>query len=161
MAKRYWLMKSEPDVFSIDHLARAPGKTSFWDGVRNYQARNLLRDEMKVGDGVLFYHSSADPPAVAGTASVVGAGRPDPSQFDPASDYHDADSPRDTPRWFGVDICWESKFAREVPLDELRQTAGLEDMVLLQRSRLSVQPVTPEQWKIIVKLGGKARPPTG
>jgi predicted RNA-binding protein with PUA-like domain len=158
MAKRYWLMKSEPNVFSIDHLARAPGKTSFWDGVRNYQARNLLRDEIQVGDGVLFYHSSADPPAVAGTATVVKAGHPDPSQFDPTSDYHDPDSPRDNPRWYGVDIRWESRFAREVPLEELRGTPGLEDMVLLQRSRLSVQPVTPEQWKIIVKLGGRAGP---
>jgi predicted RNA-binding protein with PUA-like domain len=152
MAKRYWLLKSEPSVFSIDHLARAPRKTTFWDGVRNYQARNLLRDEIKVGDGVLFYHSSADPPAVAGTATVVGAGIPDPTQFDPASDHFDPDSPRDNPRWFGVEIRWESTFDRLVPLDELRATAGLKDMVLLQRSRLSVQPVTAREWEIIGKL---------
>lgn len=158
MAKRYWLMKSEPEAFSIEDLARAPGKTTFWDGVRNYQARNLLRDELEPGDGVLFYHSSADPPAVAGTASVVRKGSPDPSQFDARSGHHDPDSPRDNPRWYGVEIRWESTFARPVPLEELRRTPGLEDMVLLQRSRLSVQPVAPPEWAIIVKLGGKARP---
>jgi predicted RNA-binding protein with PUA-like domain len=153
MPKRYWLLKSEPDVFSIEALARAPGKTTFWEGVRNYQARNLLRDGMKEGDGVLFYHSSADPSAVAGTATVVRAGYPDPSQFDPTSDYYDADSPRDNPRWFGVDIRWESTFPRPLPAAELRSTPGLADMVLFRRSRLSVQPVTAEEWKIIVKLG--------
>jgi predicted RNA-binding protein with PUA-like domain len=158
MAKRYWLLKSEPDTFSIDDLAKAPGKTTFWDGVRNYQARNLLRDEIQPGDGVLFYHSSADPPAAAGTATVVHAGSPDPSQFEPTSDHYDPDSPREAPRWFGVDIRWESTFARPVPLDELRRTPGLSRMVLLQRSRLSVQPVASDEWKIIVKLGGKARP---
>jgi predicted RNA-binding protein with PUA-like domain len=158
MAKRYWLLKSEPSVFSIDHLARAPRKTTFWDGVRNYQARNLLRDEIKVGDGVLFYHSSADPPAVAGTATVVGAGIPDPTQFDPASDHFDPDSPRDNPRWFGVEIRWESTFDRLVPLDELRATAGLKDMVLLQRSRLSVQPVTAAEWNAIVRLADSPAP---
>src|SRR5262245_19302859 len=115
---RYWLMKSEPETFSIDHLARAKDQTTFWDGVRNFQARNLLRDEMTVGDGVLFYHSSADPPAAAGTAKVVGAGRPDPTQFDPKSDHYDADSPRDAPRWFGVDIKLDRKFKRPVPLPE-------------------------------------------
>jgi predicted RNA-binding protein with PUA-like domain len=159
MAKRYWLLKSEPEAFSIDDLARARDKTAFWDGVRNYQARNLLRDELKPGDGVLFYHSSADPPAVAGTATVTRAGYPDPTQFDARSDHHDPDSPREDPRWFGVDIRWESTFARPIPLEELRRTPGLEDMVLLQRSRLSVQPVTPQQWSIIVKLA-TARPKT-
>jgi predicted RNA-binding protein with PUA-like domain len=159
MAKRFWLLKSEPDVFSIEDLARAPGKTTFWDGVRNYQARNLLRDEMQPGDGVLFYHSSADPPAAAGTASVVRAGSPDPSQFEPTSNHYDPDSAREAPRWFGVDIRWESTFARSVPLDELRRTPGLSKMVLLQKSRLSVQPVASDEWKIIVKLGGRARTP--
>ena len=157
MAKRYWLMKSEPGVFSIEHLARAPRKTTFWDGVRNYQARNLLRDEIKAGDGVLFYHSSADPPAVAGTATVVNEGAPDPTQFDPTSDHYDPDSTRDSPRWFGVEIRWESTFDRPVPLDELRAAAGLKDMVLLQRSRLSVQPVTLREWEIILKLA-RSRP---
>ncbi len=152
MAKRYWLFKSEPGVFSIEHLAKASKKTTFWDGVRNYQARNLLRDEIKIGDGVLFYHSSADPPAAAGTAMVVKEGYPDPTQFDPTSDHFDPDSPRDNPRWYGVEIRWDSTFARPVPLDQLRGTAGLSKMVLLQRSRLSVQPVTEREWEIILKL---------
>jgi predicted RNA-binding protein with PUA-like domain len=152
MAKRYWLFKSEPGVFSIEHLAKAPKKTTFWDGVRNYQARNLLRDEIKSGDGVLFYHSSADPPAAAGTATVVKEGSPDPTQFDPTSDHFDPDSPRDDPRWYGVEIRWESTFSRPVPLDELRASAGLSRMVLLQRSRLSVQPVAEREWEIILKL---------
>src|SRR4051812_45236011 len=98
---RYWLMKSEPEVFSIDDLARAKNQTTFWDGVRNYQARNLLRDEMRVGDGVLFYHSSADPPAVVGTAKVVRAGVEDPSQYDRKSDHYDPGSQQGNPRWFG------------------------------------------------------------
>lgn len=152
MAK-YWLVKSEPGVFSIDDLARAKNQTTFWDGVRNFQARNLLR-EMAVGDGVIFYHSSADPPAAAGTAKVAAAARPDPSQFDPKSDYHDPDSKRDDPRWVGVDIALDRKFAREVPLPELRAHPALADMVLLRKgSRLSVQPVTPAEWKVICKLG--------
>jgi predicted RNA-binding protein with PUA-like domain len=150
--QRFWLVKSEPSTFSIDDLARAPGKTTFWDGVRNYQARNLLRDEMQVGDGVLFYHSSADPPAVAGTATVAQAGSPDPSQFDAKSDHHDPDSTRAEPRWYGVHIKLERKFARSIPLDELRQNPALSRMVLLQRSRLSVQPVTADEWRAILKM---------
>ena len=154
---RYWLMKSEPNVFSIDDLAKARDKTTRWDGVRNYQARNLLRDEIAVGDGVLFYHSSADPPAVAGTARVVRAGYPDPTQFDPSDGHHDPDSARDDPRWYAVDIQFDGKFARPVPLPELRATPALEGMVLLKRgSRLSVQPVTATEWKQILKLGAKA-----
>jgi predicted RNA-binding protein with PUA-like domain len=157
MAK-FWLVKSEPGVFSIDDLARAKGKTTFWDGVRNFQARNLLRDEMSVGDGVLFYHSSADPPAVVGTAKVVGAGQPDPSQFDAKSDHYDPDSKRDAPRWFGVDIQLDRKFDRPVTLPELRETPALSDMVLLRKgSRLSVQPVSATEWKTICKLGFEGR----
>ncbi len=153
---RYWLMKSEPSVFSIDDLAKAKGRTTRWDGVRNYQARNLLRDEIKVGDGVLFYHSSADPPAVAGTAKVARAGYVDPTQFDRGDGHHDPDSSPDDPRWYAVDIQFESKFARPVALPELRATPALADMVLLRRgSRLSVQPVTPSEWKLISKLGAK------
>jgi predicted RNA-binding protein with PUA-like domain len=156
MARSYWLVKSEPDVFSIQHLARARGQTTFWDGVRNYQARNLLRDQMKAGDGVLFYHSSADPPAVAGTATVVGEARPDPTQFDATdADHHDPGSTRENPRWYGVDIKLDKVFARLVPLPELREVAALENMVLLQRSRLSVQPVTAAEWATILKLGAK------
>jgi len=157
MAK-FWLVKSEPGVFSIDDLARAKDRTTFWDGVRNFQARNLLRDEMSVGDGVLFYHSSADPPAVAGTAKVVGAGRPDPSQFDAKSDHYDPDSTRDAPRWYGVDIQLDRKFARVVTLPELRANPALGGMVLLRKgSRLSVQPVSAAEWRVICKLGLERR----
>jgi predicted RNA-binding protein with PUA-like domain len=154
MAVRYWLFKSEPSTFSIDHLARAPGKTTFWNGVRNYQARNLLRDEIHAGDGVLFYHSNADPPTVAGLAEVSRDGYPDATQFDPRSEYYDKGANPDDPRWFMVDIRFKEKFPRPVPLDELRENAALADMVLLRRgSRLSVQPVTVGEWKTIVALG--------
>jgi len=153
---RYWLMKSEPGVFSIDDLARAKDGTTRWDGVRNYQARNMLRNEIAVGDGVLFYHSSADPPAVAGTARVARGGYPDPTQFDPRDKHFDRESLRDDPRWFAVDIKFESKFKREVALPELRGAAALAEMELLRRgNRLSVQRVTPGQWKQIVKMGAK------
>ena len=149
-------MKSEPSVFSIEDLARAPRQTTQWDGVRNYQARNLLRDEIKVGDGVLFYHSSADPPAVAGTAEIVRAGYPDPTQFDPRSGHHDPDAPADEPRWFAVDIKHAQTFAHPVPLPALRDTPALRAMVLLRKgSRLSVQPVTADEWKVIVAMGTK------
>jgi predicted RNA-binding protein with PUA-like domain len=154
---RYWLMKSEPEAFSIDDLGRARDRTAFWDGVRNFQARNLLRDEIAVGDGVIFYHSSADPPAAVGTAKVVGAGRPDPTQFDPRSDHYDAASKRDEPRWYGVDIKLDRKFARPVTLPELRANRELAGMVLLRKgSRLSVQPVTADEWRVICKLGLEA-----
>ena len=153
---RYWLMKSEPGVFSIDDLAAAKEQTTRWDGVRNYQARNLLRHDIAVGDGVIFYHSSADPPAAAGTAKVVRAGYPDPTQFDPRDGHFDRDSQRDDPRWFSVDIKFDSKFTRPVTLPELRAAPALKDMVLLRRgSRLSVQPVTAAEWKQIVKLGAR------
>jgi len=154
---RYWLMKSEPETFSIDDLARAKDGTTRWDGVRNYQARNMLRSEIAVGDGVLFYHSSAEPPAVAGTARVVRAGYPDPTQFDPRDAHFDRDSQRDDPRWYAVDIQFDTKFTRDVTLPELRETKALAEMVLLRRgSRLSVQPVTPAEWKQILKMGAKA-----
>lgn len=153
---RYWLMKSEPSVFSIDDLARAKNQTTSWDGVRNFQARNLLR-EAQVGDGVIFYHSSADPPAAVGTATIAKAAYPDATQFDPKSDYFDAASTKGEPRWFVVDVKFERKFPRAVPLAELRAMPALEDMVLLRKgSRLSVQPVTPAEWKVVLKLGDKA-----
>ncbi|HEY2728660.1 MAG TPA: EVE domain-containing protein [Polyangia bacterium] len=157
---RYWLMKSEPSVFSIDDLARAPKRTTSWDGVRNYQARNLLR-EAAVGDGVIFYHSSADPPAAAGTATIARAAYPDATQFDPKSDYYDEGSTKDEPRWFVVDLKFEQKFARAVPLAELRANPALADMVLLRKgSRLSVQPVTAAEWKAVCKVGdARARSP--
>ena len=153
MAQRYWLMKSEPEVFSIQHLARAKSQTTFWDGVRNYQARNLLRDQVQVGDGVLFYHSNADPPGVAGTATVVRAASPDPSQFDAGSDHHDPAASPEAPRWYGVHVKLDRIFPRLLPLDELRAVKALSSMVLFQRSRLSVQPVTAQEWKAIVALG--------
>ena len=156
MARKYWLMKSEPEVFSIHDLGKAKDQTTFWDGVRNFQARNFMRDEMQVGDGVLFYHSNADPSGVAGTATVAKTASPDPSQFDPASEYHDPRSSPDDPRWLGVHIRFESAFRRFVPLDELRATPALRNMVLLHRSRLSVQPVTAAEWSTIVKLGARA-----
>jgi predicted RNA-binding protein with PUA-like domain len=153
---RHWLMKSEPDVFSIDDLAKAKKQTTGWDGVRNYQARNLLRDEIAVGDGVLYYHSSVDPPAVVGLARVVKAGYPDPTQFDPKSEYYDAGSKPDAPRWFSVEIAFDRKLARPVTLSELRADPALSGMVLLQRgSRLSVQPVTAAEWKRILALGDR------
>ncbi len=153
---RYWLMKSEPSVFSIDDLARAKDGTTRWDGVRNYQARNFLRNEIAVGDGVLFYHSSADPPAVAGTARIVRAAYPDPTQFDPRDAHYDRESLRDDPRWYAVDIQFEGKFAREVTLPELRAARPLAKMELLRRgNRLSVQPVTAAEWKQILKMGAK------
>ena len=154
---RYWLMKSEPEAFSIDDLARAKNGTTRWDGVRNYQARNFLRSDIAVGDGVLFYHSSADPPAVAGTARVVRAGYADPTQFDPRDKHFDRESLRDDPRWYAVDIKFEGKFTRQVTLPDLRGARALANMQLLRRgNRLSVQAVTAGEWKQILKMGAKA-----
>ena len=158
MPQQFWLFKSEPDVFSLSDLQNSPKKTTCWDGVRNYQARNLLRDQMRVGDGVLFYHSRAEPMVVAGTASIVHAGYPDPSQFNAKHQYFDADSNPDAPRWYAVDIQYVSTFATPVTRDALRQVALLKDMMLLRRgSRLSVQPVTAAQWRAICALGRKSR----
>ncbi len=151
MAKKYWLMKSEPDVYSIDDLKR-DGSTH-WDGVRNYQARNFMRDEMKKGDEVLFYHSNANPPGVAGVAKIVKEGYPDHTAFDPKDPHHDPKSNQANPRWYMVDVEFVEKFGRLVPLATLGETAGLEDMVVNKRSRLSVQPVRPEEFKIVKKLG--------
>ncbi len=152
MAVRYWLMKSEPDVFSIDDLAR-DGVTP-WEGVRSYQARNLLRDELRVGDGVLFYHSSTQPPGVAGIAEVVHESYPDRTAFDARSQYFDPKSTNDDPRWFVVDVRFMERFPAVVPLAVLHTTPGLEDMVVTRKGmRLSVQPVTEEEWRIVVALG--------
>lgn len=163
-APRHWLLKSEPDVFSYADLERAPRRTTSWGGVRNYQARNLLRDELAVGDLVLYYHSNAEPSGVAGIARVVRAGYPDPTQFDPADDYFDPASTREAPRWFAVDVQAHEPLPRFVALEELRAEPRLAGMVLLQRSRLSVQPVTPAQWEVVLALGGlggaRARKPS-
>jgi predicted RNA-binding protein with PUA-like domain len=151
----YWLFKSEPDVFSFDDLVAAPKKTTFWDNVRNFQARNFLRDQIKKGDGVLFYHSNADPTAVVGTAEVTKEGYADPGQFDKKSEYFDAAAKADAPRWFGVDIKADRKFKQPVTLHEIKATPALKDMMLVQRgARLSVQPVTPDAWRRILTMGG-------
>jgi predicted RNA-binding protein with PUA-like domain len=152
VAKRYWLMKSDPETFGIDDLERSPDRTTSWDGVRNFQARNLLRDEVRVGDEVLFYHSQSDPPAVVGTCRVVRAGYPDPTQFDRRSPGHDPDSTPDDPRWYAVDLRLERRLDRPVSLPSIRESPALRDMVLVRRSRLSVQPVTAEEWKVVLRM---------
>ncbi len=150
---QYWLMKSEPDVYSIDDLER--DNTTYWDGVRNYQARNLMRDEMKLGDGVLYYHSNAKPPGVAGLAKVSKESYPDPTQFDEKSKYFDPKATKEKPRWFLVDLEYVRTFPRFVSLAELRERDDLEGMALLRKGqRLSVQRVTPREWKIVCKMGG-------
>ena len=154
---RYWLVKSEPTAFSIDDLARASGQTTCWDGVRNYQARNFLR-EMAVGDQVLFYHSNAEPPAVVGSAEVVKTVYPDATQFDRRSHHFDPASTRKQPRWDMVDLKFREKFHSAVPLDRLRQEPQLKGMMLLRKgSRLSVQPVTEREWSIIVTLSRRKK----
>ena len=157
MAERsYWLVKSEPNTYSFSDLQREDDGTAEWDGVRNYQARNTMRDDMKVGDGVLFYHSNVKPMAVVGTATVVGEGYPDDTAWDPSSEHPDPKSTPDKPIWYMVDIKAASEFARPVTLEEIKQTPGLEKMALVNRSRLSVQPVRPEEYRIIVDLGSQA-----
>ena len=150
MGRSYWLFKSDPDTFGLSHLKRCRDRTTIWDGVRNYQARNLLRDRVGIGDGVLFYHSQVQPPAVVAIARVVRDGYPDPTQFRPSEKYYDLKSKRDAPRWFAVDIRLERELANPVTLPEIKETPGLEEMVLVKRSRLSIQPVTAAEWKIIL-----------
>lgn len=147
---RCWLMKSEPNTYSIDDLER-DGRTH-WDGVRNYQARNLMR-EMKVGDRVLFYHSSATPPGVAGLAKVVKEAYPDHTARDPDADYYDPKATDDDPRWYMVDIEYVRHLPEFVPLAELKAADGLDDMVVTKRSRLSVQPVEPEEYEVVCAMG--------
>ena len=148
---RYWLMKTEPDVFSIDDLARV--KTEPWTGVRNYQARNFMRDGMGTGDGVLFYHSSCEVPGVAGVAEVASAAYPDPTQFDRKSAYYDEKSTREEPRWMLVDVAFKRKLKRTITLAELKEQARLDGFALLQRgNRLSVLPVSKAQWDCILAL---------
>jgi predicted RNA-binding protein with PUA-like domain len=153
---RFWLMKTEPEVFSFDDLLKAPGKMTCWEGVRNYQARNMMRDEFKIGDQVIVYHSNANPPGVAGFATVVREAYPDPAALDPRSDYFDEKSKADgKSRWVMVDIQASSPAKRLVSLDEIRKTPGLEAMLLLRKGqRLSIQPVTASEWKILAGLAG-------
>jgi len=151
---RYWLMKSEPDEFSIDNLARARHQSTPWFGVRNYQARNFMR-EMRIGDRAFFYHSSCPEPGIAGIVEVARLAYPDATQFDPKSPYFDAKASRDAPRWMHVDVKLVRK-TRLVPLAELRTVHGLEDMVTLRRgNRLSITPVAPAEWRIVEKLADR------
>jgi predicted RNA-binding protein with PUA-like domain len=149
---RHWLMKSEPDEFSIDDLAKAPKRSTAWFGVRNYQARNYMRDEMRVGDLVFFYHSSCPEPGIAGIAEVSRPAYPDATQFNRDSPYYDAKATHDAPRWFNVEVKFVRK-TRVITLPELRATRGIEEMALLRRgNRLSITPVTPAEWKVVERL---------
>jgi len=152
---KHWLMKSEPDEMSIDDLAKLPRKTSPWTGVRNYTARNFMRDAMSVGDLAFFYHSSCPEPGVAGIVKVASAAHPDPTQFDAKSDYYDPKSTRENPRWMCVDVAFVEK-TRLVPIAELRGAKALEKMLTLQRgNRLSITPVTDGEWEAVLKLAKK------
>jgi len=151
----YWLMKSEPDEVSVDDALAAPNSTVPWTGVRNYQARNFMREQMRIGDGVLFYHSSCAVPGIVGIARVASAPYPDPTQFDPKSPYHDPASDKAKPRWSLVDVQVLRK-TRTLGLPELRATPGLEDLVVLRKgNRLSITPVDPKHWRLILALADK------
>ena len=147
----YWLMKSEPDAYSIDDLAR--DGTEPWDGIRNYQARNMMRDDMKVGDEILFYHSSCKVPAVVGIARVASQPYPDPTQFDPGAKYYDPGSKQDAPRWILVDVAFVRKLDRAIPLTELKEHPALADFRLNMRgNRLSIFPVDKKHWDLVLGL---------
>lgn len=153
---KYWLMKSEPDVFSFEDLKKRPKKTEPWNGVRNYQARNFMRDEMKIGDLILFYHSSCEVPGVAGIAKVNSGPYPDSTQFDSKSEYFDPKATKENPRWFLVDVAYEMDLDKHVSLEEIKQQKFLAEMRLLQKgNRLSILPVTKEEFNYIKKLGLK------
>ena len=151
--RRYWLMKSEPDVYSLDAL-KADGST-YWDGVRNYQARNFMRDDMKLGDLVLYYHSNTKPPGIVGLARVSREGYPDPTQFDAESKYYDPKSTAEAPRWILVDVAYVGHFADKVSLDALKADAALDGMLVTRKGqRLSIQPVEPEHFFRVCELAG-------
>lgn len=152
MATKYWLMKSEADVYSIDDLKR--DRKTMWDGVRNYQARNNMQ-AMQKGDRVLYYHSRQTPPAVVGLATVVKEAYPDPTQFDPKNKYFDEKSDRDEPRWHLVDVGFERKFQHPVALNDIKAESSLSEMVLVNNSRLSVQPVTRKEFEKVLKMAGE------
>ena len=160
--RRYWLLKSEPTSFSFDDLLAAPDRTTCWDGVRNHQARNFMRDDMRAGDLAFFYHSSVEPPAIAGVVEVVRAAYPDHTAFDAADPHFDPKSKRDAPTWMMVDVRAVERFAEPITLDELRAVDGLDGLELLRRgSRLRVQPVSEAHWRRIMALrpGAAARAP--
>ena len=153
MSKNYWLFKSEPDCFSVVHLASLPGKKTSWDGVRNYQSRNTLRDDVKEGDGVLFYNSNCKLIGIAGVCEVVREGYPDHTALDPNGEHFDPKASKDNPIWYMVDVKLKEIFPEIIPLTRLKAAPGLENMVVNQRgSRLSIQPVTPKEWAIIMKM---------
>lgn len=149
----YWLMKTEPTEFSIDDLEKRPNQIEHWDGVRNYQARNMLRDEMKVGDVAFFYHSNCDEPGIVGTVKIVKEGYPDHTAFDPENKHFDPKSDHENPRWFMVDVKLEKKFPRTMTLSEMRLNPELEGLILLRKgNRLSVMPVEEKHFKLILDL---------
>jgi len=149
-------MKSEPDVYSIDHLAAQKNKTDHWDGIRNYQARNFIRDDMRVGDLAFFYHSNCDDPGIAGISEIVRSAYPDHTAFDPKEIYFDPKSDPDHPRWFMVDVCLKKKFRRSVLLKEIRVEKKLQNMRLVQRgNRLSILPVAKTEWNHILTMAGE------
>lgn len=151
--RNYWLLKSEPGEFSIDDLENRPGRTEHWDGVRNYQARNMMRDEMRVGDLAFFYHSSCDTPGIVGIVEICREAYPDYTAFDSANPHYDAASTAENPRWFMVDVRFVRKLPRTIPLSELKDRPELEGLALIRRgSRLSVMPVTEKQWEYILSL---------
>ncbi len=160
MAKRYWLMKSEPGAFSIDDLKQK--KTALWDGVRNYQARNFMMKDMQLGDEALFYHSNADPSAAVGVMVISGAAEPDPTQFDPHDSHYDPKATPGRPIWYCVWVKFKSKLTRSVSLQEMRTHNPLQRMVLLKKgSRLSIQPVTEREFEFVCDLGAKKVPVSG
>ena len=150
---QYWLMKSEPSEFGIDDLKQRPQKTEPWDGVRNYQARNMMRDDMKKGDLVFFYHSNCDEPGIVGIMTIAKEGYPDTTAFDPKDKHYDQKSDPDKPRWFHVDVKYKRKLIRTITLAEMREHKALQDMRLLQKgNRLSIMPVTKKEWDYILSL---------
>ncbi|MES2825944.1 MAG: EVE domain-containing protein [Pseudomonadota bacterium] len=152
MSKNYWLFKAEPHIYGIEHLAAAPDKIGRWDGIRNYQARNFLRDQVALNDEVFIYHSSCKNVGIVGTAKVVKTAYPDPTQFHPESDYYDPKATHENPRWVSVDIQVQKIFPNLISLAEIKQQPALQEMVLLKQSRLSTQPVTSAEWKFILGL---------
>ena len=155
MAKKYWLVKSEPEAFSIEDLKKSKKQTTCWDGVRNYQARNFLRDEMKAGDGVLFYHSSTEPAAIVEVCEVAKEGYPDNTQFDPDSHHFFPSATADNPIWYMVNIKFVKEFKTPVTLQDIKANKKLQKMRLIQKgNRLSVMPVAKEEWDEILKMGG-------
>jgi predicted RNA-binding protein with PUA-like domain len=152
LSKHYWLFKAEPDIYGIEHLNAAPKKTGRWDGIRNYQARNFLRDQVALGDEVFIYHSSCKNVGIVGTAKIVRTAYPDPTQFNPDNDYYDPKSTQENPRWISVDIQVTQTLPRIITLAEIKAQSALENMVLVKQSRLSTQPVTNAEWNFILQM---------